>query len=195
MRASSGDDGVRSLRGTIGWQGKAVKRTRRAAKAGLLGRRTFPNGEALGLGAAGRPIVRRKRNTPEARGWLIEFDADAALVVDTFADVHNLAADFFARFNVAKTQVVANDDHLFHQDKSSMGIYHLGDGFFRERGARGEITSDNDVHGEQDALAAANSAGFCGRGFELGRFQGKTPSKEVSAEWRRDFRRRAFVPN
>ena len=81
-------------------------------------------------------------------------------MVDALADVYNLASDFFSRFDVAKAQMVADGDRLFHQDEGTVGIHNLGDGFFGERRPCGKVTPDNDVNGKKDALAAANGAGF-----------------------------------
>lgn len=81
-------------------------------------------------------------------------------MVDALTDVHDLAADFFTRFYVAEAQMVADGDYLLHQDEGAMGVYDLRDGLFGKRGACRKVTTDNNVDGEKDALAAANGAWF-----------------------------------
>lgn len=169
---------MRSLRGTIGGERKGVKRDALGAKARLLLRGALADGEALSFGTTGRPIVRRKRDAPEARRRLIKFDADAALVVDAFADVDNLARDFFSRFHIAEAQVVSDGDQLFHQDEPAMRIHDLCDGFFGKRSAGRKVPTYDDVNSEKNALAAADGVGFGSSGLgRLGGFHGETSRK------------------
>ncbi len=130
-RAASGDDGVKSLRGTIGGERKAVKQGP-TGRSELFGGWVLTHGKALRLGASRRPVVGRKCDAPEARRWLIKFDADTASVIHAFADVHDFADNLFARLHILEAKLVADVDHLFHQNQRAMGIHHLRHGFFDE---------------------------------------------------------------
>jgi hypothetical protein len=108
----------------------------------------------------GRPVFGRECDTPEARTRCFEFDADAGLLILHFADVYNIARDFLTSFHVSQPDDIAESQPLFEHYERAMCVYNLRDCFLRERLAVGSSSRNHDVHGQQDALAAADGAGF-----------------------------------
>jgi len=153
-----------SLRGTIGGEKVAVKLCAETKREGLLHYRPRAKSKFLSLRAPWSPIVWRKRDPPKTRGWLIKLESNPAFVILAFANDHDGTSHFFTGFHISDLQVITVRNHLLHQNKRAMGVNDLSYGFLGKGKTGNLFTQHEDVHSQEQPLAAAYSGGptnFC----------------------------------
>ncbi|GAC1632457.1 MAG: hypothetical protein NVS9B14_05750 [Candidatus Acidiferrum sp.] len=57
-------------------------------------------------------------------------------MIDSLAEINNLAANFLTGLHIAKAQTITDSDELLHEKEGTVDVDDLRDGFFGEWRAR-----------------------------------------------------------